>query len=335
MTPKVTPSRALAAASLFAIAGYSAYRYRISRLNSNSTPPAAPGKMTADNSFETLFAVPLSCDGCIKAVSDSLYKLRGITKVEGNLKDQLISVKGTAAPSAIVEAIQETGRDAILRGSGASDSMLKLFTSTQYCDGSNRLLATEFFCGRQVNASLSHMADLGNRLGAAVSILETFEDPVQGRYEEPSRDVRGLARMVQVSSGRTLVDLTVRGVAPGTYRASIRAYGDLKDGARSTGPVWSGENKEPRGELGVVAVGEDGRGAAFVDHGFQIWEVIGHAMVLTRQEEGTEPLKNDKDTVVGIIARSAGMWDNDKTVCSCTGKTLWEERQDEVKKGML
>ncbi|KAF5008311.1 hypothetical protein FDECE_5412 [Fusarium decemcellulare] len=292
MAPKVTPSRALAAASLFAIAGYSAYRYRISRLNSNSTPPAAPGKMTADNSFETLFAVPLSCDGCIKAVSDSLYKLRGITKVEGNLKDQLISVKGTAAPSAIVEAIQETGRDAILRGSGASDS-------------------------------------------AAVSILETFEDPVEGRYEEPSRDVRGLARMVQVSSGRTLVDLTVRGVAPGTYRASIRAYGDLKDGARSTGPVWSGENKEPRGELGVVAVGEDGRGAAFVDHGFQIWEVIGHAMVLTRQEEGTEPLKNDKDTVVGIIARSAGMWDNDKTVCSCTGKTLWEERKDEVKKGML
>ena len=58
-------------------------------------------------------------------------------------------------------------------------------------------------------------------------------------------------------------------------------------------------------------------------------------MVLTRQDEKAEPLKNDKDTVVGIIARSAGMWDNDKTVCSCTGKTLWEERKDEVNKGML
>lgn len=44
---------------------------------------------------QTLFAVPLSCDGCIKAVSDSLYKLGGISNVEGNLKDQLISVKGT------------------------------------------------------------------------------------------------------------------------------------------------------------------------------------------------------------------------------------------------
>ncbi|CVL04577.1 probable LYS7-copper chaperone for superoxide dismutase Sod1p [Fusarium mangiferae] len=248
--------------------------------------------MTADNSFETLFAVPLSCDGCVKAVSDSLYKLGGISNVEGNLKDQLISVKGTAPPSAIVEAIQATGRDAILRGTGASNS-------------------------------------------AAVSILETFEDPVDGFYEEPSRDVRGLARMVQVSSGRTLVDLTIRGVSPGTYKASIRAYGDLKNGATSTGPVWTGEDKKPRGDLGTIEVGKDGRGAAFIDHGFQIWEVIGHAMVLTRQEEKDEPLKNDKDTVVGIIARSAGMWDNDKTVCSCTGKTLWEERKDEVQKGML
>ena len=44
---------------------------------------------------------------------------------------------------------------------------------------------------------------------------------------------------------------------------------------------------------------------------------------------------NDEDTVVGVIARSAGVWDNDKTVCSCTGKTLWEERRDEVGKGML
>ena len=142
--------------------------------------------------------------------------------------------------------------------------------------------------------------------------------------------------MVQVSPERTLVDLTVRGVAPGTYRATIRAYGDLKDGATSTGPVWSGDNGQDKGTLGVVRVGEDGRGAAFVDHPFQIWEVIGHAMVLTRQdEEASKPLHNAENTVVGVIARSAGMWENDKTVCSCTGKTLWEERKDELKKGML
>jgi hypothetical protein len=34
---------------------------------------------------------------------------------------------GTAAPSAIVRAIEATGRDAILRGSGSSDSMFRSF----------------------------------------------------------------------------------------------------------------------------------------------------------------------------------------------------------------
>ncbi|KAL7935619.1 putative superoxide dismutase copper chaperone Lys7 [Trichoderma chlorosporum] len=290
MALKNAASSKILAASFGLLAGYSAYRYRASH---SASPSATPGNMAVKHSFQTLFAVPLSCDGCVKSVSDSLYKLDGITKVEGNLKDQLISVEGSVAPSAIVEAIQATGRDAILRGSGASNS-------------------------------------------AAVSILETFADQAEHHADDDAdRNVRGLARMVQVSPERTLIDLTLRGVAPGTYRATIREFGDLKAGAESTGPVWSGGEKEaPKGSLGVVQVSKDGRGSAFVDHGFQIWEVIGHAMVLTRQDD-TQPLKNDDNTVVGVIARSAGMWDNDKTVCSCTGKTLWEEREDEVKKGML
>lgn len=173
-----------------------------------------------------------------------------------------------------------------------------------------------------------------------MSILESFSQSVlQQQGEDPSREVRGLARMVEVGAGRTLVDLTVRGVSPGTYRATIRQYGDLKDGAESTGPVWQGEQQkdaQPKGVLGTVEVGADGRGSVFVDREFYIWEIIGHAMVLTKQDEGKgDALKNDADTVVGVIARSSGMWDNDKTVCSCTGKTLWEERKEEVAKGML
>jgi copper chaperone for superoxide dismutase len=151
------------------------------------------------------------------------------------------------------------------------------------------------------------------------------------------REVRGLARMVQVAPDTTLVDLTMRGVDPGRYRATIREYGDLKDGAASTGPVWGDGTgtTQPRGFLGSVDIGKDGRGSVFLDHAFQVWEIIGHAMVVSKEEASDGPLTNDEDTVVGVIARSAGMWDNDKTVCSCTGKTLWEERKDEVKKGMI
>ncbi|CAI0652811.1 unnamed protein product [Colletotrichum noveboracense] len=275
------------------------YRSLLRNPHQPSARPTRPFTMTVSYPFQTVFAVPMTCDSCVKDVSDSLYKLGGITKVEADLKDQLLSVEGTAAPSAIVDAIQATGRDAILRGSGVSNS-------------------------------------------AAVSILESFyqADGNGGASkwdDERTRDVRGLARMVQVSPTTTLIDLTLRGVAPGSYRATIREYGNLETGASSTGPVWSGssEGAAAKGFLGTFEVGKDGRGSAYLDKPFQIWEIIGHAMVVSRQDESAGILKNDPDTVVGVIARSAGVWDNDKTVCSCTGKTLWEERKDEVQKGML
>lgn len=181
--------------------------------------------------------------------------------------------------------------------------------------------------------------------GAAVSILESFHEAKDAESQKAQRSVRGLARMVELSKTLTLVDLAVSGVSAGSYRATIREYGDLKDGATSTGPVWgssasktngaaaSGEG--PKGFLGTIEVGQNGEGSGFITHPFQVWEVIGHAMVLTRQDDSAGPLKNDEDTLTGIIARSAGIWENDKTVCSCSGKTLWEERQDEVKKGMF
>lgn len=166
--------------------------------------------------------------------------------------------------------------------------------------------------------------------GAAVCILETHDEAVADK-------VRGLARMVQVAPNLTLVDLTIRGLSPGSYWATIRETGDISNGAISTRGIWRDEGViKPRGVLGTVQVGKDGIGAVFIDKPIQIWEMIGRGLVVSKQHDGKSKFeKNDDDTLVGVIARSAGVWDNDKTVCSCSGKTLWEERKDEVKKGML
>jgi copper chaperone for superoxide dismutase len=195
----------------------------------------------------------------------------------------------------LVAAIQSTGRDAILRGSGAPNS-------------------------------------------AAVCILETFSSTVR----DP---VRGLARMVQVAEQLTLVDLTVRGLAPGKYFATIRQAGDISEGPESVGEVWEaasaaaaakreGGGGVGRGVLGVVEVDANGSGGVFLDKPVQIWEVIGRSMIVSRKQEGRFS-KEDGNTLVGVIARSAGVWDNDKTVCSCSGKTVWEERKEQVDRGML
>ncbi|CAJ0826137.1 20122_t:CDS:2 [Entrophospora sp. SA101] len=34
--------------------------------------------------------------------------------------------------------------------------------------------------------------------------------------------------------------------------------------------------------------------------------------------------------IAGIIARSAGAFENTKKVCSCSGKTLWEEARLDI-----
>ncbi|KAJ5113255.1 superoxide dismutase copper chaperone Lys7 [Penicillium angulare] len=244
--------------------------------------------------FQTTFSVPMTCESCVKDISTSLYKLDGIKKVDTNLKDQLVFIEGTAPPSSIVSVIQDTGRDAILRGSGTTNS-------------------------------------------SAVCILETHSNTV-------SNKIRGLARMVQVSPNITLVDLTINGIAPGKYWATIREAGDISQGAVSTGGIWESlkakvigndavPEKEARGIFGSVEVDEKGRGNVFLDRPVAIWELIGRSMVVSSNKEG--PFRReDENTLVGVIARSAGVWDNDKMVCSCSGKNVWQERQEQVGQGM-
>jgi len=236
--------------------------------------------------FKTLFAVPIECNDCIKSVEDSIYKVDGISNVVCNLKNQLVEVEGTAAPSAIAEAIRETGKDAILRGSGLPNS-------------------------------------------AAVCILETHAPHVQ----DP---VRGLVRMVQVGPKFTIIDLSVKGLPAGIYHVSIRQSGDISNGAASTGAVWEtldNDSQHSRGRLGDVDIEATGRANILLDSSIDIWELIGRSIVVSREIESFA--KNDETTLVGVIARSAGAWENDKTVCSCSGKTVWEERAEQAAKGMF
>ena len=124
----------------------------------------------------------------------------------------------------------------------------------------------------------------------------------------------------------------------------MRERGDISRGVASTGDIWRGDatiplrdptteetDAPPRGLLGAIVIGKDGAGSAFLDKEVRIWEVIGRGLVVA--PEGAET--GAGDVVVGVIARSAGVWDNEKTVCSCSGKTVWEERGEQVARGML
>ena len=115
-------------------------------------------------------------------------------------------------------------------------------------------------------------------------ILESHAPQVENK-------VRGLVRMVEVAPGLTIVDLSIRGLSPGTYHATVRESGNISEGPESTGAIWElaqsqRENKPCRGIFGTVQVGKGGVGSVFLDKPIHIWEMIGRSIVVAREQDG-------------------------------------------------
>lgn len=163
----------------------------------------------------------------------------------------------------------------------------------------------------------------GGLNSAAVAILESH-DPSQILDGTTASAVMGLTRIVSVSESKTLFDITLSTIPAGKYYADIRTSGNISEGALSTGSVLCS-----LGEIEVEKDGDSTSGQSFVTRNLKISEIIGRSITVSRSEHA------DKSSLVGVIARSAGIWQNDKTVCSCSGKTVWQERQDAIKRGVL
>lgn len=243
--------------------------------------------------FETVFNVPLECQSCVDSVKASLADVRGLEKLEVDLASQTVTAIGCVPPSELVKAIQQTGKDAIIRGTGKPNS-------------------------------------------AAVCILESF-DP-----KDVSHPVKGLARIVAVSDNDVYVDLTVNGLPRGTYYPLIRRSGDLSEGAFSTGSVFHAfapievdlpsdvsSKINSLGAFEAAASSSLYSSQAFLQAKLRVLDLIGRSMILSQIKD-----EISSDALCGVIARSAGAWENDKTVCSCTGKTVWQERVDAVNRGV-
>ena len=238
--------------------------------------------------YQATFSVPMHCDACIENISTALSKLPGIQQTEFSLPKQLLTTTSTTPPSTIISTIQDTGRTAILRGSGKVNS-------------------------------------------AAVCILETPPPPTPPSVPEAS-PVRGLARLIELSDRITLLDMTLTGLPTGTYNASIRQGGDISDVPRSMGGVFTGLEGDKTGNLGFLEVDATGKGSLVAEVEWRVWEMVGRGVVVERTGEEKD---RRNGFVVGVVARSAGVWENEKVVCACSGKTVWEEREEMVKKGML
>lgn len=77
---------------------------------------------------------------------------------------------------------------------------------------------------------------------------------------------------------------------------------------------------QPLGDLGTLDADE--MGEAFfssVKAKLRVADLIGRSVAVYESED-----KSDTGTAAAVIARSAGVGENYKKLCSCDGTTIWE-----------
>lgn len=77
---------------------------------------------------------------------------------------------------------------------------------------------------------------------------------------------------------------------------------------------------QPLGDLGTLDVDEKGKAffSGFKEQ-LRVADLIGRSIVVYETED-----KSDPGLVAAVIARSAGVGENYKKLCTCDGTTIWE-----------
>lgn len=100
------------------------------------------------------------------------------------------------------------------------------------------------------------------------------------------------------------------------------------------GTVWRGDEGDKEGFLGNVVIDSQGKGSFVGEVGWIVADLVGRGFLVQKVNRTDAAQSPGDDVVVGVVARSAGVWENEKTVCACSGKTVWEERAEMMGKGI-
>jgi copper chaperone len=195
-----------------------------------------------------------------------------------------------APPSQLLSALKGTNRQVIVRGSSSADNNLPTTAAVTILESPLPIPSSMTTTNQPALAGIS-------------------AKPLPGMNEEEfSQKVFGISRFVQIAPKTVLMDLTVRlppparvGLAADGYNVYISSTGNMVDPPRTTGKSWL--------SLGKIVPDKDGYGDMFKEVDGELWEWIGKIFA-------------------GVVARSAGAWGNEKTVCACSGRTMWEEGRE-------
>ncbi|XP_069750081.1 copper chaperone for superoxide dismutase isoform X2 [Narcine bancroftii] len=254
---------------------------------------AASGS-TESSQSKLEFAVQMSCESCVSSIRSALARVDGVYSVQINLNEEQVLVDTTLTSEEVQELIENTGRRAVLKGMGASNF---------------------------------------RDLGSAVVMLG------------PEGPLQGVVRFLQLSEQQCIIEGTIDGLHPGLHGLHVHEFGDITNSCLSCGGHYNPEKSRHGGpldterhvgDLGNIEANELGRATFRIqDNQLKVWDIIGRSVVVDSGEDdlgkGGHPLSqitgnSGEGLACGIIARSAGLFQNPKKICACDGVTLWEER---------
>ncbi|NP_001086811.2 copper chaperone for superoxide dismutase L homeolog [Xenopus laevis] len=250
------------------------------------------GSSRALSKFE--FAVQMTCEKCAHAVKNVLQDVKGVKEFSINMDSKSVLVETTLLAEEVHRLLETTGRKAVLKGMGTIKS---------------------------------------KNLGAAVAMM-SGEGPIQG-----------VVRFIQASENTCIIEGTLDGLSPGLHGIHVHEFGDISNGCESCGEHYNphrnshggpGEDNRHVGDLGNIFAEDNGRASfRLVDERLKVYEIIGRSLVVDEREDdlghGGHQLSkttgnSGRRLACGIIARSAGLFENNKQLCTCDGITIWEER---------
>ncbi|KAL0809077.1 hypothetical protein ABMA28_012707 [Loxostege sticticalis] len=161
-------------------------------------------------------------------------------------------------------------------------------------------------------------------------------------------NVMGVIRFQQSEEGPLVADGSIDGLSPSSLHGlHVHDAGDLSQGCESIGghynpygsPHGGPEDPQDRrhaGDLGNIVADENGRATfRILDNVLKVWDIVGRSVAVTEKKDdlgrGSSPssrVDGDSGTPIacGIIARSAGIFQNPKRICACDGVVVWDER---------
>ncbi|XP_015230928.1 PREDICTED: copper chaperone for superoxide dismutase [Cyprinodon variegatus] len=254
---------------------------------------SAPYSMDTNRLTKLEFAVQMTCESCAEKIRAALEGKPGVESVSIDVGKEEVLVEAALTSVEVQSLIESTGRRAVLKGIGG----------------------------------------LEQDLGAAVAMVSG------------AGSIQGVVRFLQLSEDHCLIDGTIDGLEPGPHGLHVHTLGDLTQDCLSCGEHYNpfgkqhggpGDSERHVGDLGNIIAGPDGRASfRLEDNQLKVWDVIGRSLVVDSQEDdlgrGGQPLSkltgnSGERLACGIIARSAGLFQNPKKICACDGVTLWEER---------